>query len=113
MLRAKCATAQFENSSANARKTFGLYNQQPRLLSIFIINKGGGTVLYIYCGEIYVNLTYKNIKQIYEISTLGNIRNKNTGDIRKPHPNEKGYLQCKLMLDDNSMKTFKITIFHH
>lgn len=65
-------------------------------------------MLYIYCGELYVDLTYKNIKQIYEISTLGNIRNKNTGDIRKLHPNEKGYLQCKLMLDDNSMKTFKI-----
>lgn len=65
-------------------------------------------MLYVYCGEQYIDLTYRNIKRIYEISNLGNIRNKNTGIIRKLHPNEKGYLQCKLMLNDNSMKTFKI-----
>ena len=62
--------------------------------------------------ERWVPLKYKNIKPMYEISTYGEIRNKNTGKILSKTKNEKGYCMIGLMTDTQPVKqkTFKVHI---
>lgn len=50
--------------------------------------------------EIYVDLIYGNIKPIYQVSNLGNIKNKVTGKILKPKIYNAGYYRINLATND-------------
>ena len=62
--------------------------------------------------EIWTDLVFRNIKPMYEISTYGNIRNKNTGKKLSICKNEKGYAMVSLMTTSTNKKnkTFKVHI---
>jgi len=62
--------------------------------------------------ELWTNLVYKDIKPMYEISTYGNIRNRNTKKVLKKSVSEKGYIQIGLMVysKKKSNKTFKLHV---
>ncbi len=53
--------------------------------------------------------TYKNIIgfENYEVSNLGNVRNKTTGRILKPIINSKGY-KCVSLSNNNKIKIHKV-----
>ncbi len=49
-----------------------------------------------------------NIKPIYLISQYGDIKNKNTGKLRKSHVDKDGYLNVVLYTNDNKKSNFKV-----
>lgn len=57
--------------------------------------------------EIWKPIVLKDIRDIYEVSNLGRVRNKNTKQIKAQQANEQGYLRVGLLRNDCDMVRWK------